>query len=114
MSTTTSLLLFAQTGSGVAIAKYFFFIIFAIKFIHCTEVHFASFLSGGFTTMAVINPPERKLAKRTSVHCQIHKTDLLFWAILAVRALFCNANEFLFMNNETLKLITLTIKKTVY
>jgi hypothetical protein len=33
----------------------------------CTEVHFASFLSGGFTTMAVINPPERKLAKRTSV-----------------------------------------------
>ena len=36
---------------------------------HCTEVHFSSFLSGGFTTMAVINPPERKLAKRTSVHC---------------------------------------------
>ena len=26
-------------------------------------------ISGGFTTMAVINPPERKLAKRTSVHC---------------------------------------------
>ena len=24
---------------------------------------FASFSSGGFTTMAVINPPERKLAK---------------------------------------------------
>ena len=35
---------------------------------HCTEVRFASFLSGGFTTMAVINPPERKLIKRTSVH----------------------------------------------
>ena len=32
----------------------------------CTEVRFASLLSGGFT-MAVINPPERKLAKRTSV-----------------------------------------------
>ena len=31
-------------------------------------MHFASFLSGGFTTMAVINPPEKKLAKRTSVH----------------------------------------------
>ena len=28
----------------------------------CTEVRFASWLSGGFTTMAVINPPERKLA----------------------------------------------------
>ena len=32
-----------------------------------TEVRLASFLSGGFTTMAVINPPEKKLAKRTSV-----------------------------------------------
>ena len=32
--------------------------------IHCTEVRFASFLSGGFTTMAVMN-----LDKRTSVHC---------------------------------------------
>ena len=36
---------------------------------HCTEVRFASLHSGGFTTMAVINPPERKLAKRTSVRC---------------------------------------------
>ena len=26
-------------------------------------MRFASFVSGGFTTMAVINPPERKLAK---------------------------------------------------
>ena len=33
----------------------------------CTDVRFASFLSGGFTTMAAINPPEKKLAKRTSV-----------------------------------------------
>ena len=31
----------------------------------CTEVRFARFLSVGFTTMAVINPPERKQAKRT-------------------------------------------------
>ena len=36
---------------------------------HCTDVRFASLLSGGFTTMAVINPPEKKLAKRTSVQC---------------------------------------------
>ena len=35
------------------------------------KVRFASFFSGGFTTMAVIDPPERKLAKRTSVHCKI-------------------------------------------
>ena len=33
----------------------------------CTEVRFASFFSGGFTTMAVINPPGRKIEKRTSV-----------------------------------------------
>jgi hypothetical protein len=32
-------------------------------------VRFASFLSGVFTTMAVKNPPEKKLAKRTSVQC---------------------------------------------
>ena len=37
--------------------------------LHCREVIFASFLSGGFATEAVINPPERKLAKRTTVHC---------------------------------------------
>ena len=30
--------------------------------VQCTEVRFASFLSGGFTTMEVISPPERKLA----------------------------------------------------
>ena len=35
---------------------------------HFTEVRFASFFSGGFTTMAVINPLERKLTKPTSVH----------------------------------------------
>ena len=35
--------------------------------LQCTEVRFASFLSAGFTSMAVINPPEKKLAKRTSV-----------------------------------------------
>ena len=33
----------------------------------CTEVHFASFLSGGFVTAIVVNPLKRKLAKRTSV-----------------------------------------------
>ena len=37
--------------------------------VHCTEMRFASFLSGGFITAIVVYPPERKLAKRTSVHC---------------------------------------------
>ena len=36
---------------------------------HLTEVRFACFLSGGFTNMAVMNPPEKKLEKRTSVPC---------------------------------------------
>ena len=35
----------------------------------CTEVRFASFLSGGFTTMAVINPTDWKLANLTFEHC---------------------------------------------
>ena len=43
--------------------------------LHCTEVCFASFLSGGFTTVAVINPPKRKLAKRTSV-CTVTLPEL--------------------------------------
>jgi hypothetical protein len=30
-------------------------------------MRFAILLSGGFTTMAVIKPPEKKLANRTSV-----------------------------------------------
>ena len=38
---------------------------------HCTEVRFATFLSDGFTTIAVINSPEKKLAKRTFVHCEL-------------------------------------------
>ena len=44
----------------------------------CTEVRFASFFSGGFTTMAVINPPENKLAKYTSVlWCVFNNSSLL-------------------------------------
>ena len=39
--------------------------IFAVQY---TEVRFVSFLSGGFTTISVINPLERKLSKHTSVH----------------------------------------------
>ena len=43
---------------------------------HCKEVRFASFLFGEFTSMTVINPPERKLAKRTSVHwCHLFGTN---------------------------------------
>ena len=41
---------------------------FLLYFDHCKEVPFASFLSGGFITAIVVNPLERKLSKRTSVH----------------------------------------------
>ena len=37
------------------------------KLRECIEVRFPSLLFGGFTTMTVINPPEKKLANRTSV-----------------------------------------------
>ena len=37
------------------------------SFGQCTEVRFVSLLSGRFTTMAIINPLERKLAKRISM-----------------------------------------------
>ena len=35
--------------------------------IKCKEVRFASAISGGFITAIVVAPPERRLAKRTSV-----------------------------------------------
>ena len=73
------------------------------KFDHCTEVRFAIFLSGGFTTMAVINPPERKLAKRTSVHCTDQKATLIYflnyeqshqrWKILIFKVIFQYQNH---------------------
>ena len=40
-----------------------------LALLHCTEVRFASFFSGGFITAIVVNSPERKLAKHNSVHC---------------------------------------------
>ena len=35
----------------------------------CTEVRFASFISSGFITAIVVNQPEKKLAKSTSLRC---------------------------------------------
>ena len=43
---------------------------FVTTLVQCTEVDFAILLSGGFTTMAVLNQPEMKLTKRTSVQCK--------------------------------------------
>ena len=41
-------------------------------------MRFASFLFGWFTTMAVINPPEKKLAKHISVHSDVFKTVFIW------------------------------------
>ena len=40
----------------------------------CTEVRFASFLSGVFITAIVVNPLESNLKKRTSVQCGLWPT----------------------------------------
>ena len=45
-----------------------------------TEVRFSSFLSSGFTTVAVINSPVKKLANPTSVqsHCCVFISRILY------------------------------------
>ena len=47
-----------------------------LKILRCTEVLSASFLSSGFTIMAVINSPERKMAKWHL--CALYKTTKKF------------------------------------
>ena len=43
----------------------------------CIEVRFVSLFSGRFITAIVVNPPERKLAKRTSVCSALTVTILV-------------------------------------
>ena len=43
-------------------------ILFLKSNIRYTEMQFASFFSGGLITAIVVNPPERRLAKRNSLH----------------------------------------------
>ena len=40
--------------------------------VHCTEVRFASFFSGGFITAIVVNPPEKETGKThlCTLHCK--------------------------------------------
>ena len=73
-----------------------------VRIEHCTEVRFASFLSGGFITAIVVNPPERKLAKRTSVLSSI------LWIF---QSIFCWMTEFLKNSNwnSILQIITMMI-----
>ena len=45
----------------------------------CTEVRFASFLSGGFIISIGANPPERKQVKQNSVQCTVWRVDLFIF-----------------------------------
>ena len=56
---------------------------------HYTEVLLTRFLSGGFISATVLNPPKRKLAKRISVHCSLnYKWTLLnFWSFILLQNL---------------------------
>ena len=49
-----------------------------------TEVRFASFLSSGFTTVAVINPSERKLAKQTFVQTTTYSITLWYEILVQI------------------------------
>ena len=62
-------------------------------------MRFASFLSGGFITAIVVNPPERKLAKRTSVHCATglflnRGSDVIFFSNVRIAKLFTSVSDF--------------------
>jgi hypothetical protein len=50
--------------------------LFLISVLQCTEKRLASFFSGAFITAKVVNPPERKLAKRTSVQWKKIKANI--------------------------------------
>ena len=52
--------------SSIKVSRVMVFPHYHLTALHCTEVRFASFLSNGFTTMAVINPPEKRLANLCS------------------------------------------------
>ena len=50
------------------------------------DVRFASFLSGGFTTMAVINPPETKLANLCAlVEITAYRQERIFQPMRALK-----------------------------
>ena len=46
--------------------------------LHCTEVRFSGFFSVGFITAVVVDPQERKMAKRTSVRCFKSHTYMIY------------------------------------
>ena len=70
------------------------------KAVHCTKVRFASFLSGGFTTMAVINPPKSKLAKCTSVHWFVWKPYFCFIVSICISVFVFSMYHFFLLHQH--------------
>ena len=64
------------------------------KISQCTEMRLVSFLFGGSTTMAVINPTERKLAKRTSVQwCLARERSFMSVSKLYISGLYAEKKK---------------------
>ena len=74
----------------------------AVVYQRYTEVCFASFRSGGFITMAVINQPEKKVAKRTSVH----------WFDLSIIPFLCFNTTYLYLYLSYLKAASISSQRT--
>ena len=65
------------------------------KVAQSTELRFANFLSGGFITVIVVNPSERKLAKHTSVHLSVAAPSFVKQSMssMHVMHLWCDVGE---------------------
>jgi hypothetical protein len=61
---------------------------------HCKEVRFASFLSGGFITAIVVNPPEMKLAKSICVHWFEFTRVAVRWRCNCPGRVVCTGSEY--------------------
>ena len=71
---------------------------FQNRIVDRTEVRFASFLSGEFITAIAANPPERKLAKRISVHrfksAILEKLKIAWFNLSQAGSVFSTQNVF--------------------
>ena len=80
-----TIFIFGQLDGYNFKTKYVFvslFVCLFLGFTHYNEVPFSSFFSGGFITTIVVDPPERKLAKRTTVLYSVtlpEDTELYLW-----------------------------------
>ena len=79
-----------------------FYEIYSSYLTHFKEVQFASFVFGGFTTVAVINPLDRKLANHTYVYWPENKCHKLDGKIFYVFTYLSPVNNSFFLKNNTI------------